>query len=110
MGSLTSKTTSKELEELRLKIFGNESLYLYIVQFIFLDARTIFSFQLTCNANRNWNSVVLKRFEWEWRWKKIEALIGNYETDEVKQGANFTGELHLGFYNIGEKGLNLWYE
>ena len=90
-----------ELEVSRFKIFGNEYLYLYIVQFIYLDARTIISFQQTCNANRNWNSVVLKGYEWEWRWKKIKALIGKGETDQMKRGGNFTGNLYL-----SSKGLN----
>ena len=67
---------SGELEVLTVKIFENKYLYFYIVEFIFLDARTIVSFQQTCNANKNWNKKVLKDFEWKWRWKKIEALIG----------------------------------
>jgi hypothetical protein len=75
---------SDKLKVLKFKIFKNKYLYLYIVQFIFLDARTIISFQLTCNANRNWNSVVLKGFKDEWRWKKIEALVGKEVTYEIK--------------------------
>ena len=48
-----------ELEVSRFKIFGNEYLYLYILQFIFLDARTIGRFQLTSHANKYWNHVVV---------------------------------------------------
>ena len=96
MVSLAVEETSEEetlsvLEELRVELFGNEYLYFYILQFIYLDAMSICNIQLTCNANRNWNKKVLKDFEWKWRWKKIEALIGKDLTDKMKQGANFTG-------------------
>ena len=44
MASLTVEKTSEEealsvLEELRIKIFGNEYFYFYILQFIYLDAK-----------------------------------------------------------------------
>ena len=91
------------MEVSRLKIFHNDKLYLYIPQFIFLDARTIGRFQQTCKANRNWNSVVLKGFEW----KKIEALIGKWETDKMKQGANFTGTLYLSNKALDDYACNI---
>ena len=106
MASLAVEETSEEealsvLEELRIEIFGNEYLYFYILQFIYLDAMTICNIQLTCNANRNWNKKVLKDFEWKWRWEKIEEFLGKELTDKMKQGADFKGNLYL-----ENKGLN----
>ena len=92
MASLTNKNTCEditllpldEFEVSRLTIFNNKYLYLYILQFIFLDARTIGRFQLTSHANKYWNHVVLKGFKWDWRWKKIEAMLGKDKTEQLK--------------------------
>ena len=100
MASLAVEETSVEeallvLEELRVEIFGNKYLYLYILQFVSWDAIAISGFQQTCRANREWKKKELKEFEWEWRWKKIEALIGKEKTEQMKQGSNFKGLLDL---------------
>ena len=60
---------------------------LHILQFVELDAPTISSYQLTCRANREWKKKELKEFEWEWRWEKIEKIVGKNKTDQMKQGA-----------------------
>ena len=93
---------NNELEVSRLKIFENEYLYLYILQFIFLDARTIGRFQLTSHANKYWNHVALKGFKWGWRWNKIEAMLGKDKTDRLKN--NFLKEIYLNNNNIGAEG------
>ena len=107
MASLTKKTTITllpldNLEVSRLKIFENEYLYLYILQFIFLDAKTIGRFQLTSHANKYWNHVALKGFKWGWRWNKIEAMLGKDKTDRLKN--NFLKEIYLNNNNIGAEG------
>ena len=56
--------------------------------------------QLVC---KRWKHVLQDKLDTVY-WNKVEGIIGEIETDKLKQGTKFEGLLDLDDYNIGDEG------
>ena len=74
-------------------------LQLHILEFIPNQSKYLSNLQLIC---KNYKYYLQERLDKVY-WNVVENLIGKNETDKIKQGSTFAGDLYLSYKQIGVK-------